>query len=237
MIKHYLQPFAPAARQRHLSLEDFEEAGVRVAERRFGAKDLIFAPGDPDGQLYFLLEGTVRLYKIYGEHKEATTALLKDRGVFGELRLDEESRQRVFAEAVTDARVAVVRKTVLTEIISLYPEFARKVLFSFSERLRQLEEVTESLLDRKVSARLATLLVHLAERFGETDGSGTVLQVRLTHQDLANMIVSTREAVSKAMSEFQRDDLIEVRDRRIAISPRLSKIRLSEPSSSPGAAA
>jgi hypothetical protein len=51
------------------------------------------------------------------------------------------------------------------------------------------------------------------------------------------MIVSTREAVSKAMSEFQRDDLIEVRDRKIAISPRLSKIRLSEPSSSPGAAA
>jgi CRP-like cAMP-binding protein len=43
--------------------------------------------------------------------------------------------------------------------------------------------------------------------------------MRLTHQDLANMIVSTREAVSKVMSEFQREGLIEVRDRRIAITP------------------
>src|SRR4028118_392990 len=104
MIMHYAEPLTPAAGQRHISLEDFENAGVRVAERRLGAKDLIFAPGDPDDQLYFLLEGTVRLYKIYGGYKEATVALLKDRGVFGELGLDEGSRQRCFAETVTGAR-------------------------------------------------------------------------------------------------------------------------------------
>ena len=60
------------------------------------------------------------------------------------------------------------------------------------------------------------------------NGSGTVLKVRLTHQDLANMIFSTREAVSKVMSDFQRGGLIEVRDRRIAITPLLA-------STSPGA--
>jgi CRP-like cAMP-binding protein len=66
MIKHYAEPLTPAAGQRHLSLEDFEGESIRVAERRYAAKDTLFAPGDPDGQLYFLLEGTVRLYKIYG---------------------------------------------------------------------------------------------------------------------------------------------------------------------------
>ena len=75
MINHYAEPVAPAAGQRHLRLEDFERAGIRVAARRFGARDIIYVPGDPDGQLHFLLEGTVRLYKIYGEYKEATTAL------------------------------------------------------------------------------------------------------------------------------------------------------------------
>jgi CRP-like cAMP-binding protein len=226
MINQYAEPFAPAADQRHLSLEDFEEVGVRVAERHFEATDLIFAPGDPDGRLYFLLEGTVRLYKIYGECKEATVALLKDRGVFGELSFDESSRQDVFAEAVTNARVAMVRKSVLNEVIRRHPEFGMKLLFSFSERLKQSDEVIESLLHREVSARLATLLLNLGYRFGETKGSGTVLKVRLTHQDLANMIASTREAVSKVMSEFQREGLIEVRNRRIAISAPLAKIRL-----------
>ena len=223
MINHYAEPLAPAAGQRHFCLEDFERAGIRVAERRFGARDIIYSPGDPDGQLHFLLEGTVRLYKIYGEYKEATVALLAEGDVFGELSLKEMSCQNAFAEAVTDARVAVVRKAVLNEVIKRRPEFALKLFFSFSERLRQSEEVIDSLLEREVSARLATLLSNLGNRFGETNGSGAVLNMRLTHQDLANMIVSTREAVSKVMSEFQREGLIEVRDRRIAITPSLKR--------------
>src|SRR5918997_6456000 len=109
MISHYAETFAATAAPEHLGLEDFEQAGVPAAERYFGAKDLIFAPGDPDGQLYFLLEGTVRLYKIYGEYKEATVALLKDGGLFGELTLQETPRQNAFAEAVTEVRLVRVR--------------------------------------------------------------------------------------------------------------------------------
>jgi CRP-like cAMP-binding protein len=207
-----------------------------VAERRFGARETIYAPGDPDGHLHFLLEGTVRLYKIYGEYKEATTALLTEGDVFGELSLKQNSCQNAFAEAVTDARVALVRKSVLNEVIKRRPEFALKLFSSFSERLRQSDETIESLLDREVSARLVTLLSHLGERFGEPYGSATVLKMRLTHQDLANMIFSTKEAVSKEMSEFQRAGLIEVRNRRISVTPQLAKRRPSETFSNPGAA-
>jgi len=224
VLKNYVATSPAPADLRHLVREDFEGAGIRVAERRFAAKDMIFAPGDPDNQLYFLLEGTVRLYKIYGEYKEATVALLKDGGVFGELSLEEGPWQTVFAEALTDARVIGVRKPILAEVLKRRTELATKLFFSFSERLRQSEEVIDSLLEREVSARLATLLSNLGNRFGETNGSGAVLNMRLTHQDLANMIVSTREAVSKVMSEFQREGLIEVRDRRIAITPSLKHL-------------
>ena len=223
MLRQHIEASTTTATPQYLDLEDFEEVGVRVAERRFCARDLIFAPGDPDGQLYFLLEGTLRLYTIYGQYKEATIALLKDGGIFGELSLDEEGWQNVFAEAVTSARVAVVRKSVLANVIKRQPEFIIKLVYSISERLRQSDEVIESLLDREVSARLTTLLLNLGDRFGEVDGSVMVLNVRLTHQDLANMIFSTREAVSKVMSEFQRDGLIEVRNRKIAINPQLAK--------------
>jgi CRP/FNR family transcriptional regulator, global nitrogen regulator len=67
------------------------------------------------------------------------------------------------------------------------------------------------------------LLSNLGDRFGEADGSGTIIDVRTTHQDLANMIFSTREAVSKVMGEFQRDGVIETRNRRIIINPQLAK--------------
>ncbi len=210
--------FAATSTPEGFNLEDFEEVGLRVVERRFGPKDIIFTPGDPDDQLYFLLSGTVRLYKIYGDYKEATTALLKDGGVFGKLSLVERRWQDVFAEAVTESRVAGVQKASLERVIKSDPEFALRLFSSLSERLRQSDEVIESLLHREVSTRLATLLMNLSDRFGEEDG--TLIGVRLTHQDLANMIASTREAVSKVMSEFQREGVIETRSRRIAVLDR-----------------
>ena len=209
LLGHHAGTSTSAAASRHLGLKDFEEAGIRVAERRFRAGDTIFSPGDPDGQLHFLPGGVVRLYKIHGEYKEATVALLKDGGVFG--------------EALTDVCVAVVRKTILNEVIKRRPEFAMKLFFYFSERLKQSDEVIDSLLDREVSARLATLLSNLGARFGEADGSGTVIDMRLTQQDLANMIFSTREAVLKVMGEFQRDGVIETHSRRIIVNPQLTR--------------
>src|SRR5215218_1402596 len=185
---------------------------------------------DPDDQLYFLLSGVVRLYKIYGDYKEATTALLKDSGVFGKLSLVEGRWQDVFAEAVTETRVASIQKASLERVIKGDSAFALRLFSSLSERLRQSDEVIESLLHREVSARLATLLVNLGERFGEDDREDVLIDVRLTHQDLANMIASTREAVSKVMSELQRDGVIETRNRRIAI---LDRGALSQRASGP----
>jgi CRP-like cAMP-binding protein len=227
LASHNTGGFAATSAPEGFGLDDFERAGLRVVERRFEPKDTIFTPGDPDDQLYFLLSGAVRLYKIYGDYKEATTALLKDSGVFGKLNLVEGRWQDVFAEAVTEARVASVQKAALERVIKSDPEFALRLFSSLSERLRQSDEVIESLLHREVSTRLATLLVNLGDRFGEDD----LIDVRLTHQDLANMIASTREAVSKVMSELQRDGVIETRNRKIAILDRgaLSK-RASGPS-------
>ena len=217
LASHNTGGFAATTAPDGFGLDDFERAGLRVVERRYGPKDTIFTPGDPDDQLYFLLTGAVRLYKIYGDYKEATTALLKDGGVFGKLNLVEGRWQDVFAEAVTEARVASIQKASLERVIKSNPEFALRLFSSLSERLRQSDEVIESLLHREVSTRLATLLVNLGDRFGENDSADVLIDVRLTHQDLANMIASTREAVSKVMSEFQRDNVIETRNRRIAV--------------------
>jgi CRP-like cAMP-binding protein len=230
LSSHNTGGFATTSAPDGFGLDDFESAGLRAVERRFAPKDTIFTPGDPDDQLYFLLSGTVRLYKIYGEYKEATTALLKDGGVFGKLNLVEGRWQDVFAEAVTEARVASIQKSALERVIKSDPEFALKLFSSLSERLRQSDEVIESLLHREVSTRLATLLLNLGERFAEDGQADVLIGVRLTHQELANMIASTREAVSKVMSELQRDGVIESRSRRIAI---LDRDALAERASGP----
>jgi CRP/FNR family transcriptional regulator, global nitrogen regulator len=70
LIGHNTGGFAATSAPNGFDLDDFEKAGLRVAERRFAPKDTIFTPGDPDDQLYFLLSGAVRLYKLYGDYKE-----------------------------------------------------------------------------------------------------------------------------------------------------------------------
>lgn len=198
-------------------LQELEGAGLRVIERSYGAGETIYAPGDPDDRLYFLLSGAIRSYKTYGDFKEATTALFKDEGVFGGLDLSDGASQEEFVEALTDARVAEVRKAAVAWLVKRRAELAFALFSAFSERRRISDKLIESLLPRAVSSRLATLLLNLGERFGKEEGEGggaVVLDLRLTHQELASMIASTREAVSKVMSEFRREGLIGIGERK-----------------------
>ena len=165
MLVNHTGACATTPTPEEFTLEDFERVGVRIVERCFKAKDVIFAPGDPDDQLYFLLKGTVRLYKFYGDYKEATTALLGDGGVFGKLSLMESRWQDVFAEAVTnDVRVANVHKATLTEIVRRDPGFALKLFSSFSEMLFRPFSARSSLIS--VSALTAGCLTASRSRAG-----------------------------------------------------------------------
>ncbi|CAN5753435.1 hypothetical protein BH23ACT11_BH23ACT11_20670 [soil metagenome] len=211
------EPASPTVPPEESILQEFEKSGLRIVERKFGRGELIFTPGDPDEQLYFLRTGAVRVYKTYGDYKEATVALLKDGGVFGRLDLAESGSQDDFAEASTEVRVATVRKPAVAWLIKRRPDLALSLFSAMSERMKQSDELIVTLLHREVSSRLAALLSNLGDRFGETNGQETLIDVRLTHMELANMIASTREAVSKAMTELQREGLIEVRSRQIFV--------------------
>ena len=203
-------------------LDDLDRAGLRVVERVYRPGDEVYTPGDPADSLWFLLSGVVRTYKTYGgDYKEATTALLKDEGVFRILDLAEGGHQEEFAEAVTEVRVASVRKAALRWLVKRKPEASLALFSEFSKRTRQTGDLLESLLQREVASRLAALFLSLAERFGEREEGAraetVTIGLRLTHQQLGSMIASTREAVSKAMTDLRREGLIDVQGRRIVL--------------------
>ena len=131
-----------------------------------------------------------------------------------------------FAEALTEVRLAHVRKSSVVWLIKRRPEVALALFSGLAERSRRSEEVVAHLLPREVSSRLAILLLNLGEKMGEEDETGAVtLNLRLPHRELASMIASTREAVSKAMSGFRREGLIDVKERKLVL---LDRAALSE---------
>jgi len=104
------------------------------------------------------------------------------------------------------------------DIIRHVPDVALHVIEVLARRLRAAEQEIEDLALRDVPARLASLLLRLAEGYGEDDDRGIRLSFRLTHEDLAHMIGSTRETVTMIMNRFRDADLVRV-DRRVLIIP------------------
>src|SRR5262249_58179150 len=84
-------------------------------------------------------------------------------------------------------------------------------------RRRELENKVEALVFRDVSSKLAELLVKLAGEYGVDDARGTLVALKITHQELANLIGSTRETGSLTLSQFQRKRLILTEGRKVII--------------------
>jgi len=197
-----------------------EEAGLRVAQRRYEPAQTIFMAGDPAESLYLLVEGMVQICKYYGNYRRATVALLKDGRGFGEFDLFGKDRQSASARAMTDCRVASVRKGDLRLAMERHPGLAVEMFHEFSEKFRYSEQTMGMLLHRGVATRLASLIPVLAERFGEHGRDGVALTIPLTHGEVAEMVACTREAVSKALGELRSEGFIELGQRMITITDR-----------------
>ena len=199
-----------------------EEAGVPVARRNYAAGELLYASGDADGYLCFLLQGQVRVYKPYGAYKEATVALVDEDGIFGEPTLRPGGGHRDSAEALTNCQIARVSKAPLEAHVSRDPACALALMTAFCKWARQRDQVVEMLLPRNVRSRLASLLLVLADRFGEEARPGIAIGMRFTHLRLAEMVACTREAVSKEMACLEREGYIETRnsERKIVLIDR-----------------
>ena len=190
-------------------LASLDASGVPITERSYSPGEHPYMRGDPDEGMWFLLEGTLEVYKLYGAFREATVRLLAGEGLFGELSLRPTGRHRDSAVAVSACRVAKVPKSPLQRHLTEDSSSAGAQLESFAKCAEEREAVVERLLNREVDSRLACLLLELAERFGEKDERGRALRVRLSHKDLSCMVACTREAVSQAISEFRETGLIE----------------------------
>ena len=183
--------------------------------------------GHPDEGLWFLLEGTLEVYKLYGALNKATVRLLDHEGLFGEPSLRSAGRHRDSAEAVSACRAAKVPKGPLLRLLSQDAGCAPALLGAFAGCVEEREAALGRLLDREVDRRLALLFLELVERFGEEDGLGKTLGIRLSQQDISCMVACTREAVSKAIGGFREAGLIETprpRTIRVLNEPTLRKL-------------
>ncbi len=200
-----------------MSSEEMESLAQKTRMESVSKKTPIFFPGDPSQQVYLLKEGRVKISRISEEGREVTIALLEPGEIFGELEVLGDAPRDTLAEALDDSKVCVVGKDLFLDMVSQKPQFSFRLTKLIGFRMRKIENRVEDLVFKDVPARLADLLLDLAEDYGKKTPEGIFLQIKLTHQEMANLIGSIRETVSAVLGDFKRDGWIAFEGRQIRL--------------------
>lgn len=205
------------------------DMGIATADRVYAPGDDIYREGEYGDALYVVVSGVLKLFRPYSGSKEATLRLLRPWDIFGHIAFAGETKQRAYAEAVTECTVTKVPKVFVERAIRQDPRVAFKIMTLLELRLVQYEELVKCLLPRETEVRLANLLPILSQKFGERNGNAVTIGLRLTHQDLAAMVASTRESVTKVLNEMRSREIIDIENGRITLKDYRALMDLAYP--------
>ena len=137
--------------------------------------------------------------------------------MFGEMALTAQRLREAYAEAMEPSDICVLKSEDLESIVRGNPDVGLQMIRVLSERLRVCETRLEDIGLKEVPARLASLVLQLAESEGVMTSEGLKIPTHYTHRQLATMIGSSRETVTRAFTELQERGAVELRRRRIYV--------------------
>lgn len=205
-----------------VELAQIERAATRS---HYGPGHVFFSPDEQGQQLYILYSGRVRLYKLSAEGRALTLAVLEPTTVFGEMSAIGPWRHDSFAEAMTECEVGAVGRGELLGLMQEHQQIALRLMELMAQRLQLMENKLADIAFKSVPQRLATVLLDLVAA-STLPQNGTPAVVRYTHQQLAEMIGSYRETVTKAVGDFRDGGLIRIEEEAIYLTdlPRLQSL-------------
>src|SRR3989338_4194772 len=196
-----------------LSAGDLKEVHKisRIAE--YGPCERIFSKAEAANQMFIVLSGRVKIFTLSASRKRKTFAYLQPGGFFGEMALLKGKTRSASAEAASCSRLLVIRKTDFRRLLASDPDLSYYLLQTVCERLRRANEEMESLLFQNILGRVAKTFCDLSKR-GQKLDQGLILNEPYTQQELADIVGTTREPLTRALATLRRAQLIDTRDGR-----------------------
>lgn len=190
-------------------------------ERDYNPREIVFSEGDLGDAVYLLKTGHVRLYRATEDGKELTLTILGPGDVFGELALFEESHRQTFAECVDAAHICAASVEDFTRLMGHKPQLTMMVAHEIAHRRQDMETRIAGLAYGSVRLRLMHALRHLAREHGEQLQSDEVcIPIRLSHQELAQLIGTSRETCTIELGKLQLAGRVRFdEDRNLIVKP------------------
>lgn len=185
--------------------------------RSFAQKEAVYLPGEPGSTVLLLARGRIKIKAVTPDGRESILAFIHEGELFGELAIIDGAARTEFAEAVVPSQVLAVLRDDIVWLMSRRADVAMHVTKLLGFRLRRIENRLRNILFRSNRERVIALLLELMETHGEPRSDGCEIGMRLTHQDLANLIGATRESVTVTLGQLRHEGLIDIHRRRIRL--------------------
>lgn len=209
-----------------MTREEMQMMADMTTMSSFPAKEVLYFPGDPSDSVFLLKEGNVKISQLTPDGKKLTLDILNPGELFGEAAITGPDAERdTMAEALTPVHVCIASKDRFMQFLNHRPALVMRITKIMGFRLKRVETKLQSLLFKSVPARLAELLIRLAADYGKETGASIEIGLKLTHQEMAELIGSTRETTSAIMGQFRDKKLIDTDGRRIVV---LNRQKLSQ---------
>lgn len=179
-------------------------------------------------RLYFVKKGRVRLYRLNTEGKQFTLDILGEGNVFGELNGLSLGTREVFIETLVECDICMIDQRRFENFLIEHPQFMLNMMKVLSDRLVHMSSLAQNLALGKLHEKILHVIVNLSNQF-DLEGSGEYYRIDLplTHQEVANLVGATREAVTLVLKELSEAKGIKTGFRTIYIHRDYAMTRLS----------
>ncbi len=200
----------------HVADNDLEQIASHLIERRYPRNTTIVEEGLPGDYMYILREGRVKVTKLSEDGREKILAFFEAGQFVGEMALLERAPRSASVKTLTPVRVLALSRADFTGLIRKSPDLAISVIRELSGRLRAVNDQASALSFQRVKDRTKGLLVRLAK--DEAADGDHLLTPALTHQQIADMIGTSRETVTRVIKELKSTGWLGQEGKRYVIS-------------------
>ncbi len=180
-------------------------------------KEVIFTEGDPSDWLYIVTEGKVKITKLSQDGKEIILEVIHPLDFFGGLAVIRGFPYPANALAMEDTKLLKISRSSLMRVLDRFPNLMYCMAQQVGDRMRESHETLKNIALERVEARIASLLLKLSDKTGKKTEGGTVIDMKLTKQDIAEMVGTTVETSIRTMSKFRKMGIVAEKDGRIVI--------------------
>ncbi|AAM25877.1 CRP/FNR family transcriptional regulator [Caldanaerobacter subterraneus subsp. tengcongensis MB4] len=178
---------------------------------------IIFTEGQKGEAIYFVKTGKIKISKISSVGKEYTIKIMEEGDVFGESTLFIGGEYPATAEAIEDSEILELRNKDIEDLILKDTQIALSIIKILAKRLKYIAVVIENLALRDSVGRTASILLTFARERGISTKEGILVEIDLKRQELANLAGTSRENITRILSQMDRDGIIKLGKDKILI--------------------